>query len=276
MGPLLSLGSQGQEVRAVQDVLNHHIRRLEPLKVDGVFGPKTDARVREFQKVNGLRVDGIVGPKTRALLFQVSLLPLTLLFMPRLQLTLPGNNRQGLQPPRLIPPLRWPGPLPTPAPPINLRLGPGAAAFLPPLGSPANVLQLQVAVPSRLDPVDPAVRSRKAILELIDDLPVNSKFKALLIGQVPNPVPTISPPGTGFDWGLKPLFDPLDPKGFGVKGNAIFTVRVSGGGRPEAPNVVVGAWGDGSVFLDFTARKGQARPKVEANGTVFLGLKGTF
>ena len=52
MARLLRQGDQGQDVRAVQDVLNFQIRRLEPLVVDGIFGPKTDARVREFQRVN--------------------------------------------------------------------------------------------------------------------------------------------------------------------------------------------------------------------------------
>src|SRR5262249_28497005 len=36
------------------------------LRVDGIFGSKTLARVKEFQKNNGLRVDGVVGPKTWA------------------------------------------------------------------------------------------------------------------------------------------------------------------------------------------------------------------
>ena len=124
--------------------------------------------------------------------------------------------------------------------------------------------------------MDPAVKSRQAIVEMIDDMPINSKFKALLISQIPNPVQKISPPPTGFKWGLAPLFDPFDPKGFGVKGNAQFTVRVTGGVGPQHPNIVLGAWGDGKVFLDFTGKQGQSRPRVDLEGKIFLGVQGTF
>ena len=61
---------EGADVRAVQDVLNFHIRRFEPLVVDGVFGPKTHARVVEFQRANGLKPDGLVGPNTLGKLFE--------------------------------------------------------------------------------------------------------------------------------------------------------------------------------------------------------------
>jgi peptidoglycan hydrolase-like protein with peptidoglycan-binding domain len=32
--------------------------------VDGIFGPKTDAAVRQMQGILGVAVDGIVGPMT--------------------------------------------------------------------------------------------------------------------------------------------------------------------------------------------------------------------
>lgn len=53
---LLKLGSRGEEVKIVQRKLG--------LTVDGVFGPKTEAAVKEFQKKNGIYPDGMVGPKT--------------------------------------------------------------------------------------------------------------------------------------------------------------------------------------------------------------------
>ena len=80
---------------------------------------------------------------------------------------------------------------------------------------------------------------------------------------------------TGSDGNVEPLFDPFDPKGFGVKGNAKFTVQVSQGADGK-PNVVFGAWGDGKFFLDFTSKQGKARPQVQAQGSVFLGLQGVF
>lgn len=60
-------GSTGALVRAVQDKL----KRVYPLYagrlvVDGIFGPATDAAVREFQRRSGLTADGVVGPATRA------------------------------------------------------------------------------------------------------------------------------------------------------------------------------------------------------------------
>jgi Putative peptidoglycan binding domain len=278
MSQTLSLGSTGQPVRALQDVLNFQIRRGDPLVVDGKFGPKTQARVREFQAAVGLKADGIVGPLTNAQLFEVTDVTVPLIFMPRLQLTLPTIGR-GIQPPRLIPPLQWPGPPLAAPPPFRLggsfTLGPSSSTSLPSFSAPANVLGLQFTVPTRKDPEDPDVASRTAILGLIDDLPANNRFKVFLGSLVPNPVTRISPPGVGFQWGVAPLFNPLDPTGFGVKGNARFTVQISEG-RNGLPNAVFGAWGDGQVQLDFTNRNGQARPLVLGQGQVFFFVEGTF
>jgi len=56
---------KGSDVRAVQRALR---AAGLSVKVDGVFGAKTEKTVRIFQESRGLTVDGIVGPATRAAL----------------------------------------------------------------------------------------------------------------------------------------------------------------------------------------------------------------
>ncbi len=63
MAQLMS-GSQGKEVRQLQELLNGILDERPALKVDGIFGPKTSARVVIFQKQAKLAPDGVVGPKT--------------------------------------------------------------------------------------------------------------------------------------------------------------------------------------------------------------------
>ena len=58
-------GETGKRVSDLQARLNALGAKL---KVDGIFGPKTLAAVKAFQKSHGLRVDGLVGPKTTAAL----------------------------------------------------------------------------------------------------------------------------------------------------------------------------------------------------------------
>lgn len=59
--PLVRKGDQHHPVRTLQYLLR---ARGHNLAVDGIFGPVTDAAVRDFQQRNGLAVDGIVGPHT--------------------------------------------------------------------------------------------------------------------------------------------------------------------------------------------------------------------
>ena len=67
-GVVLGRGDAGAEVRAVQERLNAQLGG-DDLKVDGHFGPATEAAVLRFQGASGLAKDGEVGPKTHAALF---------------------------------------------------------------------------------------------------------------------------------------------------------------------------------------------------------------
>ncbi|MCL2388379.1 MAG: peptidoglycan-binding protein [Defluviitaleaceae bacterium] len=64
-GQLIRVGSRGADVERVQRCLNSLRGRfpsIGQLNVDGVFGPITEASVREFQRLFGLNPDGIIGP----------------------------------------------------------------------------------------------------------------------------------------------------------------------------------------------------------------------
>lgn len=64
----LRKGSQGDDVRTLQTFLVAW--GFEPGTPDGVFGKKTDAALRAFQKAQGLTVDGVCGPATWTALLQ--------------------------------------------------------------------------------------------------------------------------------------------------------------------------------------------------------------
>lgn len=57
-------GDTGKQVTRLQHFLNWYGNY--GLTVDGIFGAKTDAAVRKFQKANGLVVDGVFGVKSLA------------------------------------------------------------------------------------------------------------------------------------------------------------------------------------------------------------------
>ncbi len=59
----LKKGSKGKPVEQLQTALNKN-GASPKLKVDGIFGPKTDAGVKGFQKTKKLKVDGVVGEIT--------------------------------------------------------------------------------------------------------------------------------------------------------------------------------------------------------------------
>lgn len=60
--PQIQQGSDGEWVEYLQQLLINE--GIDTGPVDGIFGPLTDAAVREYQEREGLEVDGIVGPIT--------------------------------------------------------------------------------------------------------------------------------------------------------------------------------------------------------------------
>ena len=63
---MLKQGSKGSQVTELQKLLNN--AGYSPGTIDGIFGPKTEAALRAYQKANSLTADGIYGPKTAAAL----------------------------------------------------------------------------------------------------------------------------------------------------------------------------------------------------------------
>ncbi|RJL13680.1 N-acetylmuramoyl-L-alanine amidase [Paracoccus siganidrum] len=63
--PTIRRGSSGQHVANAQHRL---LARGYAIASDGLFGPQTEAAVRQFQRANGLVADGIIGPRSWAVL----------------------------------------------------------------------------------------------------------------------------------------------------------------------------------------------------------------
>lgn len=66
---LVMLNSTGPDVAEVQCLLLRH--KLSPGDVDGYFGPRTQARVKQLQRQDHVPADGMVGPETWGLLRHV-------------------------------------------------------------------------------------------------------------------------------------------------------------------------------------------------------------
>jgi peptidoglycan hydrolase-like protein with peptidoglycan-binding domain len=58
-------GSRGEGVKQLQ-------QKLGMRQADGIFGPATETAVRTFQRTQGIKVDGIVGPETRARIMKLA------------------------------------------------------------------------------------------------------------------------------------------------------------------------------------------------------------
>ena len=59
---VLRKGSRGEGVKMMQEALG--------LDADGIFGPGTERKLKEWQAANGLTADGIAGPATFAKLLE--------------------------------------------------------------------------------------------------------------------------------------------------------------------------------------------------------------
>lgn len=64
MTDLARVGSRGAEVARLQELLNRYLQSPSRLKVDGIFGIRTEAAVRSYQSSLGLSADGIAGERT--------------------------------------------------------------------------------------------------------------------------------------------------------------------------------------------------------------------
>lgn len=284
MGRLVKQGSKGADVRAIQDVLNFHIRRLTPLKVDGIFGPLTHARVVEFQKANSLKADGIVGPITMAKLFEEEQLPISLALVPS---EIVVGPRRGIQPPRLIPPLTLP-PL-TPPVVTPLLLPPDSSARVPALTPSGQMVTFVATAPVRNDPVDPAARTFTEIMRLLDHLPQSFPFRGLIIGAVPKPktkvgpleLDPVTPMNFGFQWGKEPVFDLKSigpPVQFAVGGsvNARYVLKLVDKPGSTVPQLGLFVQGDFRGTIDWTTQAAQSRPQIDLQGSFLGGIEGRF
>jgi hypothetical protein len=284
MGRLMQQGVKGADVRAVQDVLNFHVRRFTPLKVDGDFGPLTRSRVIEFQKSNQLKPDGIVGPNTMGKLFEEEHLPITLVLEPRQAI---GGSRFGIQPPRLIPPLTLP-PL-TPPLVTPFFLPPDSFSLVPALTPAGQTVTFVITSPVRNDPVDPAMASFVEIMRLLDRLPPTFPFRASILGAVPKPVKKVgpleldpvAPMDFGFQWGVSPVFDlksigPPAQFAVGVSGNARYVLKLIDKPGSLVPQLGLFGQGDFKGTIDWTIQTAQSRPEIDLKGAFSGGIIGRF
>ncbi len=286
MGRLIRQGSKGADVRAIQDVLNFHIRRLTPLAVDGDFGPLTHARVVDFQKSNQLKPDGIIGPNTMGKLFEEEQLRITVALVPR-EASTTGGPRRGIQPPRLIPPLTLPpltAPLVTP-----FFLPPDSFSRIPSLTPAGQTVTFVMTAPVRNDPVDPTTASFLEIMRLLDRLPPTFPFRGSILGAVPRPIKKVgpleldpvSPMNFGFQWGVKPVFDLKSigpPVEFAVGGsvNARYVLKLIDKPGSLVPQLGLFGQGDFKGTIDWTSQAAQSRAQIDLKGSFFGGIQGRF
>lgn len=97
----IAKGSKGQDVLTVQMQLNKVGYRLD---TDGIFGPATDAAVKDFQRKSNLRVTGIVDDATEEALAQGILRASQQVQVVRAQSVVPSSGIESYLPTVLIQP----------------------------------------------------------------------------------------------------------------------------------------------------------------------------
>jgi hypothetical protein len=70
---VLRVGSKGNQVQWLQEILEIEYGYENEGEWDGIFGPKTEAQVKAYQQAQGITVDGIVGKQTTAELINMAI-----------------------------------------------------------------------------------------------------------------------------------------------------------------------------------------------------------
>ncbi len=76
---VLKCGEKGEDIRQLQNILNHfgyHDKNGHALKEDGGFGDRTKEAVQSYQQAHGLKTDGVAGPQTLEAMRKSQELPL--------------------------------------------------------------------------------------------------------------------------------------------------------------------------------------------------------
>lgn len=104
---LIKQGTNFNEIGVIQNALNVSTNFVPKLTVDGIFGPKSDSRVKQFQSAKNLAPDGAVGPKTLNALFVHMKLEalITVIKKPVNNPPQPGFTPPGFTPPSFGPPV---------------------------------------------------------------------------------------------------------------------------------------------------------------------------
>lgn len=164
----LKRGSRSDLVKTLQAHLNN--LGFDTGTPDGIFGPKTAAAVKAFQKSKGLKADGIVGPKTWGALGIGA-----------------GGDSPGPAPSPA--PERAPTPAPPPPPPTKPppRAKSAAATTLQravtSLGARANDPALRIKVDGIIGPKT-ATAVNRALTRYADAAPANLRTGKLSVAQI--------------------------------------------------------------------------------------------